>query len=340
MRVMTAHAQQPAPDPGMIFQAMNAYQVSFALKGAIELDLFTAMAEGANTVPALAARCKASEKGVRVLCDFLTVTGFLEKDQATYSLSRNSEVFLNRKSPAYLGSAIHFLTHDFQLDRFRDMAAVVRKGGTITGVGSMEPEHPIWVEFAKNMGPLAAGAAVSAADVLASSGPQKVLDIASGSGFWGIAIAKKNAEAQIYGQDWKNVVELSAQHAREAGVGDRYQMIPGSAFDVDLGSDYDLVLLPNFVHHFDHATNVALLRRLRTVMKPGATLATIEVIPNDDRISPPAQALFSLIMLTNTEGGDAYTFTELNAMFRDAGFGVSTLHTLANSLGSLIVTAY
>src|SRR5665213_2491982 len=98
---MTTEAQQTPPDPGMIFQAMNAWQFSFALKGAIELDLFTAIAEGANTAAPLAARCQASEKGIRVLCDYLTVAGFLGKEGSVYSLPQNTAVFLNRKSPAF-----------------------------------------------------------------------------------------------------------------------------------------------------------------------------------------------------------------------------------------------
>ncbi len=335
--------QTPAAqlNPGAIFQAMNAFQVTFALKGALELELFTHIADGATTVPALAARAGASEKGVRVLCDFLTVTGFLTKQGTTYGLPPNSAAFLSKRSPAYMGEAMHFLTHDFQIDHFRDLAGVVRKGGTLEGKGSMEPENPIWVEFARNMGVISAMGAAQVATVLAGeSQPLKVLDIAAGSGFYGIEIAKRNQQAEIYAQDWKNVLELSSQHAREAGVAERFHTIPGSAFEADLGSGYDLVLLPNFLHHFDPPTNVTLLRKLRGIMKPGSRLATVEFVPNDDRVSPPAPATFSLVMLTNTEGGDAYTFAELDGMFREAGFGASTKQEIPPSPETLIVTAY
>ena len=128
------------------------------------------------------------------------------------------------------------------------------------------------------------------------------------------------------------------KHARQAGVGDRYHAIPGSAFDVDLGSGYDLVLLPNFLHHFDRATNVKLLKRVRAALKPGGRVATVEFVPNDDRITPPMAAGFSMMMLGSTEGGDAYTFKELDAMFRDAGFGESTAQELGPQ--TLILTKY
>jgi hypothetical protein len=97
---------------------------------------------------------------------------------------------------------------------------------------------------------------------------------------------------------------------------------------VDLGSGYDLVLLPNFLHHFDHATNVKLLKRVRAALKPGGRVATVEFVPNEDRVSPASAAAFSMMMLGSTESGDAYTFKELDAMFRDAGFGESTAQEL------------
>jgi 2-polyprenyl-3-methyl-5-hydroxy-6-metoxy-1,4-benzoquinol methylase len=329
------------PDPAAIFQSMTAYQVSMALKGAVELELFTHIADGAVTVPGLARRAQASEKGIRILCDFLTVTGFLTKQDGTYGLMPNTAFFLSKRSPAYMGSAVFFLTNEFQMTHFSDVASVVRKGGTLKGQGSVEPENPIWAEFARSMAPISAIGAREAAALIAEPGrPMKVLDIAAGPGMYGIEVAKRNPQAEVYGQDWKMVLELSMEHARQAGVADRYHTIPGSAFDVDLGNGYDLVLLPNFLHHFDPPTNVKLLRKLRAAMNPVGQLATIEFVPNDDRISPPAPATFSLIMLTNTEGGDAWTFAELDRMFRDAGFGLSRAHEIPPSPETLILTAY
>jgi 2-polyprenyl-3-methyl-5-hydroxy-6-metoxy-1,4-benzoquinol methylase len=327
------------PDPAAIFQAMAAFHVSMALKGAIELELFTHIADGASTASELAKRTEATEKGIRVLCDFLTVTGFLSKQDGSYSLQPNTAFFLSKHSQAYMGSAVFFITHPFQLSHFSDVAGVVRKGGTLERE-SVEPENPIWVEFAKTMAPVTAIAAASVARLTARPGTIKVLDIAAGPGMYGIEVAKQNPRAEIYALDWKIVLEVSLEHARAAGVGDRYHTIEGSALEVDLGKDYDLVLLPNFLHHFDHLTNVTLLKRVRNAMKPGGQVATIEFVPNDDRVSPPAPATFSMIMLTNTAGGDAYTFAELEKMFREAGFGESRRHDIPPSPQMLIVTDY
>jgi 2-polyprenyl-3-methyl-5-hydroxy-6-metoxy-1,4-benzoquinol methylase len=167
-----------------------------------------------------------------------------------------------------------------------------------------------------------------------------VLDIAAGPGVYGIEIARLNPQAQIYGQDWKNVLEVSVEAARNAGVADRYHTIPGSAFEADLGNNYDLILLPNFLHHFDHETNVALLKRVRTALKTSGRVATVEFVPNEDRVSPPMPATFSMMMLGSTVGGDAYTYSELAAMMRDAGFSRSTQQPLPRSPETLILTEY
>jgi SAM-dependent methyltransferase len=332
-------APNATPNPAHIFQALNAYQVSMALRGAIELELFTHIADGAHTAAEIATRAKASEKGVRVVCDFLTVTGFLSKSGTTYDLTPDSAMFLSKHSPAYLGQGAYFLLHDDILKTASDVGGVIRKGGTLHGEGTMEAENPVWVEFARSMGPISAFAASTLAEAVAAPGkPQKVLDIAAGPGMYGIAVAQRNPQAQIYAQDWNNVLQVTLEHARKYGVADRFHTIAGSAFTADLGHDYDVVLLPNFLHHFDHATNVTLLKRLRAAMKTGGVLATVEFVPNDDRISPPAAATFSFQMLTNTEHGDAYTLGELDRMFRDAGFGASTAREAGPE--TLLVTSY
>jgi hypothetical protein len=329
------------PNPGLIFDTMTRYQHTMALKGAIELEIFTHIGDGATSAAEIAKRAKASERGTRILCDFLTIMGFLTKQDGAYGLTPESAVFLNKKSPAYMGSIAGFLTNDNMLNSFRDVAGLVRKGGTLLdGEGTVETENPIWVEFARTMVPIVILPAKMAAATVGGTGPKKVLDIAAGHGMFGISVAEHNPLAEIVGLDWKNVLEVALENAKRAGITDRYKTIPGSAFDVDLGSGYDLVLIPNFLHHFDAPTNVALLKRLRAAMNPGGQVATVEFVPNEDRVTPPQAASFSMMMLGGTPGGDAYTFAELDGMFRAAGFGSSAMQDLAPSPERLVLTKY
>ncbi len=339
---MATTPQAQSPSPALIFDTLNRYQHTAALRAAIELDVFTAIAEGSKTVPALAAKVQASEKGTRVLCDTLTIIGFLTKQGNEYGLTPDSSLFLNRKSPAYIGSVADFLGKiAFDTGAFNDVTGLVRKGGTLMkDEGTVSPDNPIWVNFARSMAPLMFMPSEMIAKIVgADSGKKwKVLDIAAGHGMFGIAIAKHNPNASIVAQDWAAVLEVAQENARSAGVSARYSNLPGSAFDVDFGTGYDIVLLTNFLHHFDIATNEALLRKVYAALAPGGRAVTLEFIPNEDRVTPPSAAQFSMMMLGTTDHGDAYTFAEYDRMFRNAGFARSEMHELAPTPHRLIVS--
>ena len=76
----------------------------------------------------------------------------------------------------------------------------------------------------------------------------------------------------------------------------------------------------------------------RPVRRAGASLAILETMPNEDRVSPPTEAKFSLMMLCSTPAGDAYTFRELEQMCRAAGFGECELRNLGDLPNRFILT--
>lgn len=331
------------PSPELFFETANAYQRTAALKAAVELDLFTAIGEGGRSAQELAARCDASERGVRVLCDYFVILGFLNKESGGYELTQDSALFLDRRSPAYMGGTLEFLLSPMLTGGFTDLASAVRKGGTVIPEGgTVAPENPVWVKFARAMMPMMAMPAQAIAELLGEGeGGRKlrVLDIAAGHGAFGIAIARHNANAEIVALDWSNVLEVAKENARSAGVGERYGVIEGSAFDVDFGAGYDVVLLTNFLHHFDPPTCEALLRKVHAALVEGGRALTLEFMPNEDRVSPRIPASFSMMMLGSTPAGDAYTFAELERMFESAGFTRSELHELPASPEKLIVSS-
>lgn len=314
---------QPMPDPQPIWQIMTGFQYSAAYRTAIELELFTKIAEGNTTVAKLAAACGAAEKGIRVLADVFTVFGFLTKSGDEYGLSDVAAAFLDKNRQTYIGASIEFLMSEAQLKGFADLTNTVRNGGTRTETNaSLDSESPMWVKFAKAMMPLMVPAANGIAANLGfeKNADLKVLDIAAGHGIFGITVAQQYPNAHIYAVDWANVLTVATENANRLGVTDRHHLIAGSAFDVDFGADYDAVLITNFLHHFDAETCTTLLKKVYAALKPGGKAFTLEFIPNDDRVSPPAEALFSLVMLAATPSGDAYTFKELEKMCVDAGF--------------------
>lgn len=316
--------QQTAPlSPELFWETITGFQRSAAMKAAVELEIFTKIGEGNKTAENIAQACGAAERGVRILCDSLTVMGFLIKENNEYGLTETSVAFLDKNSPMYIGSTVDFLLSPIQKRGFEDLTnAVIQGGSTVTDEGSLDPESPMWVTFARSLvGMMMPSAQMIAANVgFEPDRKLKVLDIAAGHGIFGIVIGQQYKNAEIFAVDWANVLQVATENAQKFGVADRHHLIEGSAFDVEFGDGYDVVLLTNFLHHFDKETCENLLRKINKSLAEGGKVLTLEFIPNDDRVSPPSEAMFSLVMLAGTPAGDAYTFTELREMFENAGF--------------------
>ena len=329
---MSAHPHASAPpNPGIIFDMANAYQQTAALKAAIDLDIFRAIGKGPGDLASIAAHVSGSERGTRILCDFLVINGILNKQDGRYVHTPTSAVFLDPASPACVASVAGFICAPDLLSANNELAGIVRSGRTsLPGEGTVEADNPLWVTFARSMAPLMAPIAPVLAGIVLDdlTGPLRVLDIAAGHGLFGIAIARQNPEAHITALDWAPVLDVALDNARKANIADRYTLLPGSAFDLDFQGPYDAILLTNFLHHFDPPTCTALLRKVHAALRPGGIVATLEFVPNDDRVSPPVAAAFALNMLTSTIAGDAYTLRELSSMYTDASFTDIASHPL------------
>jgi SAM-dependent methyltransferase len=329
-----------APSPELLFQTLFAYQRTAAVKTAIELDLFSAIHEGASTAPAIAERIGASVRGTRILCDYVATLGFAAKTGDQYALTPDSSVFLVRQSPAYMGGVLEFLASNEIVRNLDGLTETVRRGTVPPQSNIVSEENPVWEKFARAMVPMMAMAAHAIADILggASSGPQRVLDIAAGHGIFGIAVAQRNPQAEVVAVDWPRVLTVATENAVALGVAGRHRTIAGDAFTVDWGAGYDVALVTNFLHHFDVPTCTAFLKKVHASLNPGGRVVILEFVPNEDRVSPPFPAGFALAMLAETAGGDAYTMADLTSMSEAAGFHKVTRHDLPGPEAVIVAT--
>src|SRR5262249_39439259 len=289
--------------PDLFIDAVLAFQQTAAIKAALELDLFSEVARGNNTAEGLANRTGAAVRGIRILCDYLTVRGHIEKQGEEYRLTPSTAAFLDRSSPSWIGNIVEYLAAPEMMRLFlEDPASYVRNGGSL-GLANNAPDHPIWVKFARSMVWFRAPLATIVASALAGRSPRKVLDIAAGHGMFGVAIARAVPGAEITAVDWQAVLLVARESAEAARGSERYHTLAGSALEVDWGSGFDLVLLANFLHQLDHDTCVALLRKVRERLVPGGLAAVVEFVPNEDRVSPRFPAMFSFQMLGSTPQG-------------------------------------
>ncbi len=324
--------------PDAFLDAVLGYQKTAAIKAALALDLFSAIGEGADRPDSLAARTGADGRGLRILCDYLTVQGLLVKHDGAYGLTPSSGMFLTRSSPAWLGGTADFLAAPEMMRLWLDdPAAPVRNGGS-PGLANLAPDNPVWVTFAKAMVPFMAPLAEALGTTIARwpRPPRRMLDIAAGHGMFGIAIARQVPGLTVTALDWAPVLQVAEANAAAAGLTERYRTLAGSALELDWGGGYDLVLLANFLHHFDEPTCVALLRRARQSLAPGGRTLAVEFVPNEDRVSPPMPAMFAYMMLGSTPKGDAYTASELARMGRAAGFARVSTEPLGDSPETLL----
>ena len=329
------------PSPNLFFDTINAYQRTEVLRTAIELDLFSRLTDQGHTAAELAADMHASERGIRILADHLTIMGFLNKHDHRYELTPDSAVFLNRKSPAYLGGTVDFLLTPQIRNCFDHLTAAVRQGGTaISDEGTVSYDNPVWVDFARAMKPMMSLPAQLMTNLIGGDPDQslRVLDVAAGHGIFGITIAQRFPHAHVTALDWPNVLSVAADNAQQAGVADRHSLLAGSAFELDWGGPYEIVLLTNFLHHFDLPTCRQIAEKAFAALCSGGRVLTLEFVPDEDRVHPPSTAGFALTMLATTARGDAYPFPEYQKVFEQAGFSRSEFHALPPTPQQVVIS--
>lgn len=324
------------PNPALVFETITAHQRSAALKAGVELGVFDALGDGPATAGALATRAGVPERGMRILCDALTIYGLIAKTDGHYTHTPTSAVFLDSRSPASMSPTIPFLMNNKVMTAARGLTETIRQGRTVLETPLAGEEVTEWVTFAQTMHPMMGGPAEFVAEVVTRDGaPSKVLDVAASHGLFGFAVVRRAPQCELVSLDFPSVLEVTRANAERAGIA--IQLLPGSAFTAGLGNGYDAILVTNLFHHFSADDCVGLMRRFREALKPGGRMYVLEFVPNEDRVTPSVAAAFAVMMLANTPSGDAYTIADYNKMLDTAEFGGREWMDVPNSIQRLIV---
>lgn len=148
----------------------------------------------------------------------------------------------------------------------------------------------------------------------------RVLDLAAGSGVWGITIAQQSPQVHVTAIDWAGVIPITQRNADRFGLSDRFKCIEGDLLTTDFGTDYHLATLGHILHSEGETRSRKLLYKVFEALAPGGTIAIAEWLVNEHRTGPVNAAIFAVNMLVNSEEGDTYSFAEISSWLTEAGF--------------------
>ena len=298
------------------------YAPTLIIEAALHCRLFDLLDPGPGTVEQLAAQTKTSVRGLSAILNALVGLEFLRRDGDRFSLTPESSAFLVSSRPGYQGAFFRHIS-DQLLPRWLQLSEIVRTGKPAIPLNQQKEGAGFFAEFVESLFPMSYAAAKALGAHLGipqMSGPVSVLDLAAGSGVWGIALAGLSPQVRVSAVDWPPVLEVTARIARRHEVEDRFTMIPGDLLQVNFGERHQVATLGHILHTEGRDRSRQLLKKTFAALAPGGTIAIGEFLVADDRSGPPSGLLFAVNMLVNTESGDTFSFEEISAWLRDAGF--------------------
>jgi SAM-dependent methyltransferase len=311
------------PNADLVIRHAWGYAQPLFIEAAVRQKLFDHLVAGPKDVAALAQATGASVRGLRMLCDALVGMELLTKDdQGRYALTPESDAFLVSTKPSYLG-AFYAHVSDQLLPKWLQLNEAVRTGRPVRAVNQEGEGAPFFAEFVEALFPMGWPAASALAEhlgVARATQPVSVLDLAAGSGVWSIALAKAGPTVQVTAVDWPGVLPVTQRVAERHSVADRFRYVAGDLDSADLGTGHHIATLGHILHSEGEARSKALLQRTAQAMASGGTIAIAEWLVNADRRGPMAGLIFAVNMLVHTDQGDTFSFEEIAAWLKEAGF--------------------
>jgi len=303
--------------PTPVMDAFGGVIFGRALAIAVRRGLFEMIAAGPAGIEEISRSTGLSAPGTRLLVDSFVAGGYLKRSAGVYSVSGESEKWLLKGSPTYLGNLI--LYFETLYPRWEGMEYSLDHGG---------PRHPSYASFSDRdweiyllgMRDLAR---LLWPDILPRlhlpSG--HLLDIGGSHGLFAIECCRRAPSLQAIIMDFEPVVRRSADFVHEAGMDDRVRFLSGDFLTTPLPPGQDTILMFNIVHGFDASTNRALVERAMGALAPGGRLYILDQIRAENRRSPLAQFIPLMVGLNllNEIGGYAFSEEEVRSWCGEAG---------------------
>jgi ubiquinone/menaquinone biosynthesis C-methylase UbiE len=308
--------------PERIMQMAWGYAPPLIIEAAVKHGIFDLLDKSPKTAQQLAKATRASVRGLTAILNALVGLQLLARKGNRYTLTRESAAFLVSSKSPYYGAFFRHTTEQL-IPKWLQISNVVRTGKPAMAVNGQQDGAKFFADFVESLFPLSYGAARALGeylDVSNATAPVNVLDIAAGSGVWGIALAQQSPHVRLTAVDWPGVLKVTERVARRHGVGDRLTKIPGDLMKVNFGNSHHVATLGHILHSEGRERSRRLLKKTFNALSRGGTIAIMEFVVNHDRTGPPMGLLFAVNMLVNTQDGDTFSFEEISQWLREAGF--------------------
>jgi precorrin-6B methylase 2 len=309
--------------PERIMQFAWAYATPLILEAAIRNRVFDELDSGSKTTQELAAATGASQRGVTAIANVLIGLNLLAKDgDEKLSLTPESAAFLVRSKPSFMGGLI-LHTSGHLIPRWLHLNDVVRTGQPFRSVNQEETGAEFFENFVVDIFPMSyppAKALAAHLQLTDADEPASVLDLAAGSGVWGIALAQSSPKVHVTAVDWPGVLPTTQKTVAKFGLSDQFSFSPGDLHNADFGSGHQIATLGHILHSEGEKQSRALLARTFNALASGGTIVIQEFLVNKDRTGPMNGLIFAVNMLINTDEGSTWSFEEISSWLKEAGF--------------------
>ena len=299
------------------------YVPPLMLEAAIRHKVFDVLDGGPLTLAELQSRTGVSKRGLSGLVNALVGLNFLAKDSdGRFSLAPESAAFLVSTKPSFQGGLIRHCSQHL-MPKWLSFNEIVASGAPKKAVNQEDTGVEFFREFVNDIFPMSYPAAQALAGALklsAATSEVRVLDLAAGSGVWGIALAQASPQVRVTAVDWGGVLPVTRKNAERFGLADRFTFVEGDLQEAEFGTGHNIATLGHILHSEGEARSRKLLAKVQKALAPGGTIAIAEFLVNADRTGPVNGLFFALNMLVNTDDGDTYSFEEISGWLREAGF--------------------